>query len=123
VQRAQTRLASRSTQHVTVALATCLLALVLGCRDESDSPTGPDAPVAPALASAAAGTLSFRQSSVTSYPGTDAHTCGVTTDDRAYCWGAGMWGQLGDGEEAPDSCGNPCRTHPVAVAGGLAFAT
>lgn len=25
------------------------------------------------------------------------HTCGVTTDQRAYCWGANEWGQLGDG--------------------------
>jgi len=30
VQGVQTRLASRFTQHVTVALAVCLLALVLG---------------------------------------------------------------------------------------------
>jgi alpha-tubulin suppressor-like RCC1 family protein len=43
------------------------------------------------------------------------HTCGVTTDDRAYCWGYNVFGQLGDGT-------NTKRTTPVAVAGGLKFA-
>jgi alpha-tubulin suppressor-like RCC1 family protein len=38
------------------------------------------------------------------------HACGVTTSDRAYCWGAGDEGQLGDGTRTN-------RTAPVAVAG------
>ncbi|MGI9041388.1 MAG: hypothetical protein ACR2HK_09910, partial [Gemmatimonadales bacterium] len=29
-------------------------------------------------------------------PGSD-HICGVTTDDRAYCWGDNYSGALGDG--------------------------
>ena len=46
------------------------------------------------------------------------HTCGVATGGQAYCWGTNYFGQLGDG--ASDT------THqdsPVAVVGGLTFAT
>jgi alpha-tubulin suppressor-like RCC1 family protein len=42
------------------------------------------------------------------------HACGVTTDDRAYCWGWNINGQLGDGTRDD-------RPLPVAVAGGLRF--
>jgi alpha-tubulin suppressor-like RCC1 family protein len=95
-----------------------LLAATLGCRDEAESPTGP----APALdVAAAAAPLSFRQVSVGGFPGgSDFHACGVTTDDRAYCWGLNTWGQLGIGSvyEGPEDCGNPCSTRPVAVVGG-----
>lgn len=55
------------------------------------------------------GGLSFRQVS-----GGDLHTCGVTTDDRAYCWGSNVDGALGNGTNAG-------TTRPVAVAGGLHF--
>jgi alpha-tubulin suppressor-like RCC1 family protein len=40
------------------------------------------------------------------------HTCGVTTDDRLYCWGANWYGQLGDG----GSDGSPV---PVPVVGNV----
>ena len=43
-------------------------------------------------------------------------TCGVTTSDRAYCWGGNIDGQLGDGTTAR-------RLRPVAVTGGLRFAS
>jgi alpha-tubulin suppressor-like RCC1 family protein len=36
------------------------------------------------------------------------HTCGVTTSNTAYCWGAGNSGRLGDGLEKNQST-------PVAV--------
>jgi alpha-tubulin suppressor-like RCC1 family protein len=42
------------------------------------------------------------------------HTCGVTTDYRAYCWGRNDYGQLGDGT-------TESRLTPVAVAGGRRF--
>ncbi len=42
------------------------------------------------------------------------HTCGVTTDDRAYCWGRNDYGQLGDGT-------TESKLTPVPVAGGRRF--
>lgn len=57
-----------------------------------------------------AGGLRFRQIQAGSF-----HTCALTTDDRAYCWGFnGFWGQLGDGTTTN-------RLTPVPVAGGLQF--
>ena len=44
-----------------------------------------------------------------------AHSCGVTTDGAAYCWGSNGAGQLGDGFVTS-------RTSPVLVRGGLRFA-
>ncbi len=45
------------------------------------------------------------------------HTCGVTTNGDAYCWGYNLHGQLGDG-----SIGSPTtRTTPVRVARRVRF--
>jgi alpha-tubulin suppressor-like RCC1 family protein len=99
------------------ALAIAMFA-VLGCRDDAESPTAPEA--APALVTAAATTtLVFRQVSA----GAQGYTCGVTTDDRAYCWGYNFYGNLGIGTDTgPETCSDwPCSTRPVAVTGGLRF--
>jgi alpha-tubulin suppressor-like RCC1 family protein len=77
------------------------------CREDAESPTAPL--VAEPEVASATQALTFRQVS-----GGAAHSCGVTTDDRAYCWGLGSYGQLGDGTEMT-------RAAPVAVAGGLRF--
>ncbi|HEX6407404.1 MAG TPA: hypothetical protein VFZ90_09455, partial [Gemmatimonadales bacterium] len=55
---------------------------------------------------AVAGGLRFRNVSVG-----DSHSCGVTTDDHAYCWGSGA---VGDGTSER-------RYTPVAVSGNLSF--
>src|SRR5205809_1215681 len=45
-------------------------------------------------------------------------TCGVTTSGAAYCWGNNDQGELGDGGSSSSA-----RSSPVAVSGGLSFAT
>jgi alpha-tubulin suppressor-like RCC1 family protein len=56
-----------------------------------------------------AGTRRFRQ-----VDAGELHTCGETTNDRAFCWGYGRNGQIGDGKTY-------LRFWPRAVAGGLSF--
>jgi alpha-tubulin suppressor-like RCC1 family protein len=58
---------------------------------------------------AVATSLRFRQITTGS-----SHTCAVTTDDLAYCWGDNSGGQLGDKTTTP-------RTTPVRVLGGHKF--
>jgi alpha-tubulin suppressor-like RCC1 family protein len=79
----------------------------LGCREDVDSPTAPE--TGPAHEISSAHTLSFRQVSAGGL-----HTCGVTPDNRAYCWGSNGFGNLGDGTTTD-------RLTPVAVVGGLRF--
>src|SRR5918911_1014143 len=99
---------ARRTRHrLLPLLAPVMLAAALGCRDDAQSPTAPEPQ--PALASTSTA-LSFRQVSA----GED-HTCGVTTENRAYCWGRNVFGELGDGT-------HNIHLTPVAVAGGLRFA-
>jgi alpha-tubulin suppressor-like RCC1 family protein len=57
-----------------------------------------------------AGNLQFIQLSLGAL-----HTCGITVDHVAYCWGENYTGQLGDGTTTS-------RGSPTVVAGGLHFA-
>jgi alpha-tubulin suppressor-like RCC1 family protein len=88
-------------------VATVLLALTMGCREEPTAPSAAEAPAAPA---AAVAPLVFRQVSAGAF-----HTCGVTVNDLAYCWGEAALGALGTGSSSVN------QFHPVAVAGGLRF--
>jgi alpha-tubulin suppressor-like RCC1 family protein len=58
---------------------------------------------------AVAGTFQYLQVSAGLY-----HTCAVTIADKAFCWGNGRRGQIGDGK-------TNLRFTPRAVAGGLSF--
>ncbi len=86
-------------------LALSILLSAVACT-EDQSPTGPEATAAPELSATAAATLVFRAISAG-----DAHSCGVTTTNKAYCWGSNFVGALGDG-------GDFASNVPVAVAGG-----
>jgi alpha-tubulin suppressor-like RCC1 family protein len=88
-------------------LASILMVLVLGCGEETESPAAPAAE--PAVAAAVVSGLSFVQVSA-GYN----HTCGVTADSLAYCWGSNFFGQVGDGTQTD-------RLTPVRVAGFLRF--
>jgi alpha-tubulin suppressor-like RCC1 family protein len=61
-----------------------------------------------------AGGWTFRQLDAGGQDGGFGHTCGITTDDRALCWGHGLYGQLGDGTQR-------LAFEPSEVAGGLNF--
>ena len=74
-----------------------LLAATLGCGEEAREPTAPDM-------AAASSALTFRR-----LASSGTHTCAVTTDNRAYCWG--LIGEIVSGD----------LTRPNAVATGLRF--
>jgi alpha-tubulin suppressor-like RCC1 family protein len=83
------------------------LALMLGCRNGSESPAEPTS-----AAAGVTGALSFRQLAAGA-----GHTCGVTPDNAVYCWGNNSTGQLGLGWATIG--GGVDR--PAAVVGGLRF--
>jgi len=81
------------------------LALGRGSADTSSVP----APVA--------GSLTF-----TTISASASHACALTAAGAAYCWGLNSAGQLG--APSADECDRePCSLEPVAVSGGLAFAS
>jgi alpha-tubulin suppressor-like RCC1 family protein len=91
------------------ALACCsVLLATFGCGEEIQSPSQvkPAGGSGPAHATTATA-LSFEQVSAGG-----VQTCGVTTEQKAYCWGGA--GHTGDGTTEE-------RHRPVAVAGNLRF--
>ena len=78
--------------------------------DNSRGQTGTGLPDSLVLApTAVAGGLVFRTISAGGQ-----HSCGITADSLAYCWGANTSGQLGDSSQID-------RPTPVLVHGGLRF--
>jgi len=107
---AQATLTRGSTMQspLAVAMSGSILVMTLGgCSPEATSPRAMEPE---SKASAAAIGLTFRQ-----IDRFGAHTCAVTPDDRAYCWGVNDQGQLGNGSTAFWS------PAPSLVSGGLRF--
>jgi alpha-tubulin suppressor-like RCC1 family protein len=87
------------------------MVLIAGCGEDAEAPSAPRAAApesVPALATAAT-PLSFVQVTAGG-----AHSCGLTSDSLAFCWGSNSSGQLGDGTYTQ-------RLTPVRVGGGLRF--
>src|SRR5829696_5427142 len=100
--------------RIASALLFICIAGAVGCGQEPQAPTEEPATELAALAS---GALAFRMLS-----SGGSHVCGVTTDERAYCWGENNSGQLGNGLNDVQNCNTtPCNPRPVAVLGGLRF--
>ena len=51
------------------------------------------------------------------------HSCGVTTSGAAYCWGSNAGGKLGNGRTSEPGGPDHDSDVPVAVSGGLTFAS
>jgi alpha-tubulin suppressor-like RCC1 family protein len=106
-----TRTVSARGATITLWLAGAVLSGV-SCRgNDIAEPTEPSTAAEPRPEAATTSTtaLTFRQVSAGRF-----HTCGVTTDDRAYCWGYNQFGELGDGTTTT-------RLTPVPVAGTRRF--
>lgn len=108
---------SITSRAATLALWFASTALGLAsCRsDQITDPAVPESEPAEAsgsLTSLSTTPLSFYQVSASK----GLHTCGVTTDNRAFCWGFNLFGELGDGSFIN-------RSRPVAVLGAIPFRT
>lgn len=105
-----------------LTLGALALTALAGCREDSQSPVAPSAESAPLAASSATSPV-FRQVS-----SGGSHNCGVTTDDRVYCWGFNNTGQLGTGTVggepvlSPVAVASPYRFRSVSVRGGFTCA-
>jgi alpha-tubulin suppressor-like RCC1 family protein len=91
-----------------VLVATVMSSLT-ACQKDVTSPSGPE--ISSDITAASTGGLIVSMVTIGS-----AHSCGLTLEGRAYCWGDNFFGQLGDGTKTD-------RLRPVAVAGGLLFSS
>jgi alpha-tubulin suppressor-like RCC1 family protein len=101
-------------------LGTLALFTLIGCESATEPATEPKEELLrwSATPVAVSGELVF-----SSISAGGAHTCGVTADGAAYCWGNNGDGQLGVGTTSqlgPSGLGPSYRT-PTPVVGGLRF--
>jgi alpha-tubulin suppressor-like RCC1 family protein len=105
----------RARRSLPGPLLVAFLMGAIGCDESGPSPTEPD------LATAAPPSVAALAFSNVSTGG--SHTCALTSDQRAWCWGYNELGQLGTGSASgPETCIGavgpfPCSTRPIRVAG------
>ncbi len=97
-------------------LGTTLALALAGCATDSPSPEEPASAVVPTAAAAGAAAGSGLFFTHVSPAGRSGFSCGVATDAVAYCWGQGLFGELGDGSDTAVT-----RLSPFPVAGGHRF--
>jgi alpha-tubulin suppressor-like RCC1 family protein len=97
---------------ITLSVAGTVLGGISCSGDDLTAPTDPPVPAesGPAFTVGAASELLFGQVAAGYY-----HSCGLTIDGRAYCWGWNALGQLGDGTTTSP------HERPTAVSTGLHF--
>jgi alpha-tubulin suppressor-like RCC1 family protein len=98
-----------ATLHATISIGALV---VYACtKSPTDATLGPA--VTPVLA---AGGRTFVQVAAGFI-----HTCGLTADGAAFCWGSNEYSQLGADASAAGCGGLPCSQSPVEVSGGRRF--
>jgi alpha-tubulin suppressor-like RCC1 family protein len=102
----------RST--IGLSLTTLVMAGISCNRDEIAGPAEPGASEAVATQTVSSSLTFLQVSAGTGSFG--AHSCGVTTGHRIYCWGSNSSGELGNGEFG-------FETRPVRVAGEIWFSS
>jgi alpha-tubulin suppressor-like RCC1 family protein len=112
------RRAALLSRRFVWALTGAFILAAAGCSEDNSSPLSPeptpDVSPSPELSTSATATaLLFRQVS-----GGYAHTCAVTTENRAYCWGFNEAGQLGTGDGRDRSTPTPVAGHGHDYPGG-----
>jgi hypothetical protein len=112
----QVAIAATSTQDSSTVTIVAAAALAAGVYPIVVSATAPGAPAQQAMVAVTVNGAPGQSPAIESVV-TGAHTCALTTEGAAYCWGYNANGQLGNNDTAI------ITSMPVATVGGVVFQT